>query len=131
MNKYETIDKNRLKTFINSLPYEVEIFGISVAECAYHLKTSTYQVRKYMKQLESEGIVKTITVHDTCGCYALPHCECEATGLTYKKWVRVNRDEEVIRCTTCQATLSKWLLNGDRVEFCGYCGNEIEWSDEE
>lgn len=40
-------------------------------------------------------------------------------------------EAESIRCTRCQATSSKWLLNGDRVEFCGYCGNEIEWSDED
>lgn len=39
-------------------------------------------------------------------------------------------DDETI-CTICQASLSKWLLNGDRVEYCGYCGNEIDWSDEE
>lgn len=43
--------------------------------------------------------------------------------------VGVKSAGEPIRCTTCQATLSNWLLNGDRVEFCGYCGNGIDWSD--
>jgi DNA-directed RNA polymerase subunit RPC12/RpoP len=43
--------------------------------------------------------------------------------------IEIRSNEESIRCTTCQATLSKWLLNGDRVEFCGYCGNKIDWSE--
>lgn len=39
-------------------------------------------------------------------------------------------DDETI-CDHCYARQSTFMLNNDRIEYCGYCGNEIDWSDED
>ncbi|MEG0327762.1 MAG: hypothetical protein RR565_04810 [Erysipelothrix sp.] len=43
--------------------------------------------------------------------------------------INLGSDETI--CTICQARQSTWMLNGDQIEYCGYCGAGIDRSDEE
>lgn len=61
MNRYQKISRERLLSLMINISVSVcnPTDVISVPVIARYLKTSRYQVRKYMKELESDGLVKT------------------------------------------------------------------------
>lgn len=63
--KYLKIDKDVLFFLMCEIDVDIMNAGypISIPNCAELLKTSKYQVRKYMKELEKEGLVKSVCIY--------------------------------------------------------------------
>ena len=63
--KYRKIDKDVLFFLICEDAVDIMSYGypVSIPNYAELLKTSKYQVRKYMKELEKEGLVKSVCMY--------------------------------------------------------------------
>lgn len=85
-------------------------YGISAKNIAFLLKTSIYQVRKHLKNLKEVGAVDLCTIKDVCTCYE--YCECEATGLIYKKWIFNNDLTKYKEYNESQSEEYKKAFNG-------------------